>query len=321
MSADSLFAQTANAIFAHAGEQPAGDMDRESWERIQDAGLDLLLMPESEGGAGDAFAEAVEVMSVAGRHAVAVPLAETLVANWCLAQAGQTIAPGPKALAIGTGPVVWAPTVDILVDVAGDASRVVALPVPAGSQGRTLADEPVLLLEEGFRPAVGWCPLPRRPDLPLAILALLKAAQIGGALDEITDLTIEYANTRRQFGRNIGAFQAVQHMVALIACETAAANAAVQFASAAQGDDDLVWRASVAKSRTSAAAGAVSALAHQVHGAIGFTREYRLQRLTRGVLAWRDQAGDEAYWNKRIGRSVLKSREELWAGMIRGFPV
>ena len=52
-----------------------------------------------------------------------------------------------------------------------------------------------------------------------------------------------------------------------------------------------------------------SALAHQVHGAIGFTRDYPLQQLTRRMMAWRSEGGNDAYWSARIGKQALE-----WGG-------
>ena len=91
---------------------------------------------------------------------------------------------------------------------------------------------------------------------------------------------MRYAGERVQFGRPIGRFQAVQQQLALAAAEVAAASAAAE-AAARAADADGVLAAelpiAMAKARTSEAAGAVARIAHQVHGAIGFTREHDLR--------------------------------------------
>ena len=59
-----------------------------------------------------------------------------------------------------------------------------------------------------------------------------------------------------------------------------------------------------AKLRANRAVGVVTAIAHQVHGAIGFTREYVLHRVTIPLMRWRSMHGSDAYWAERLGRQV-----------------
>src|SRR5690606_29946081 len=119
------------------------------------------------------------------------------------------------------------------------------------------------------------------PEDALALAATLEAAAMIGALEQCCALSIEHANTRMQFGRQIGRFQAIQAHIARMASEAAAARAAVEHAAKALGQPGSLYWAAIAKSRASEAAGKAAAHAHQVHGAIGFTREYALQRHTR----------------------------------------
>ena len=132
-------------------------------------------------------------------------------------------------------------------------------------------------------------------------------------------MTFEYANTRKQFGRTLGAFQAIQHMAARMAEEAAATEAAVQVAARELSGESPLWHAAVAKGRASEAAGKVAASAHQIHGAIGFTREHALHRYTRRLWAWRDRAGSETYWYEQIGRAAQAAgRDGLWPGITAG---
>ncbi len=57
-----------------------------------------------------------------------------------------------------------------------------------------------------------------------------------------------------------------------------------------------------AKLRANRAVGVVTAVAHQVHGAIGFTEEYDLHRVTIPLMRWRSAHGNDAYWAQRLGR-------------------
>src|SRR5438552_11811195 len=96
-------------------------------------------------------------------------------------------------------------------------------------------------------------------------------------------------------------FQAVQHTLAQLAGEvaaamTAAGSAADAIAQARAFDEAVFLEAAAAKVRTGEAAQEGAAIAHQVHGAIGFTKEHILHRLTLRLLSWRDDFGSESYW-------------------------
>ena len=103
-------------------------------------------------------------------------------------------------------------------------------------------------------------------------------------------------------------------MLAQLAEQVAAADVAVAAAAAqlARGGD-LLAAAAIAKIRAGEAAGKASEIAHQVHGAIGFTYEHRLHHLTRRLWSWRDEFGIESDWSVELGRLVAdKGREALW---------
>ena len=120
-------------------------------------------------------------------------------------------------------------------------------------------------------------------------------------------MTTQYALDRTQFGRPIGKFQAVQQNLAVLAGQTAAAGAAADMAAEAVGDSIRLLPIAAAKSRCGEAAGIGAAIAHQVHGAIGFTREHSLHFLTKRLWSWRDEFGNETAWNRLIGRHMAKA--------------
>jgi alkylation response protein AidB-like acyl-CoA dehydrogenase len=69
----------------------------------------------------------------------------------------------------------------------------------------------------------------------------------------------------------------------------------------------------VAKSRAGDASGIVAEIAHQVHGAMGFTYEHQLHHLTRRLWAWRDEYGAEPVWQRRLGREVIAAGgDRVW---------
>ncbi|MGB3867711.1 MAG: acyl-CoA dehydrogenase family protein, partial [Xanthobacteraceae bacterium] len=78
-------------------------------------------------------------------------------------------------------------------------------------------------------------------------------------------------------------------------------------------DDATFLEAASAKIRSSEAAEKGTAIAHQVHGAIGFTSEHVLHRYTLRALAWRDDFGNESHWAVELGRRVAaRGADELW---------
>jgi alkylation response protein AidB-like acyl-CoA dehydrogenase len=140
--------------------------------------------------------------------------------------------------------------------------------------------------------------------------ALIRSIQMAGALERILELTINYTRERHQFGRSLMRFQAVQQALALMAGEVAAAGATVD--AAVETPD--AQRVAIAKIRTGLAAGQASAIAHQLHGAIGLSQEHQLHHFTRRLWSWRDDFGTEHDWATRLGQQLLSSGQ-LWAAL------
>jgi acyl-CoA dehydrogenase len=182
--------------------------------------------------------------------------------------------------------------------------------------GVNLAGEPrdALELDAGAFDAARLSTVQVDPLCVLAMAALLRAAQMVGAMERTLDLALEHARTRIQFGRPISGFQAVQQMLAQHANHVAAAAAAVDLAVDAWGSNDAILCAGIAKSRAGEAAGLAAECAHQVVAAMGYAMEHPLQRATRRLWSWRDEYGNEAFWNERIGADVLASgADNAWA--------
>jgi hypothetical protein len=153
--------------------------------------------------------------------------------------------------------------------------------------------------------------------------AFIRVAQAAGALDAALTMSIDHVNTRQQFGKPLGKFQAVQQVLAIFATEAAAVNVAGAAAAAAldraHGDfDTALFEIASAKLRMNKAIGVAASIAHQVHGAIGFTREYDLHRLTGPLLDWRSDHGNDAYWANVLGGMAVKlGGAGLWAEVTR----
>jgi acyl-CoA dehydrogenase len=139
-----------------------------------------------------------------------------------------------------------------------------------------------------------------------AMGALARVAQIAGALDAALAKSVEYANDRQQFGRTLAKFQAVQQNLATFACEAAAVNCAAMGAAQAMAHGVAPFEIAAAKIRANRAVGVGTAMAHQVHGGIGFTIEYPLHPLTRRLWAWRSEFGNDAFWGKRLGAQITE---------------
>jgi alkylation response protein AidB-like acyl-CoA dehydrogenase len=153
----------------------------------------------------------------------------------------------------------------------------------------------------------------------LLLGALIHAALIGGAMKRILAMTLTFANTRVQFGKSIGKFQAIQQQLSVMAEQVVAASMAAQaaFGDAASGQPSALACAA-AKARASEAAQSVASIAHAVHGAIGVTREYDLQLFTRRLHEWRMAHGSEAYWYPRVGQACITSGETRISDFGRG---
>ena len=148
--------------------------------------------------------------------------------------------------------------------------------------------------------------------------AAVRAVQMAGALQGMLDLTVAYANERVAFEKPIGKFQAIQHSLARLAGETAAAiaaagSAADAIATSSEFDAAVLLEIAAAKIRLGEAVTAGTAVAHQVHGAIGFTQEHVLHRYTQRLWAWREDFGTESEWALRLGRYVAGiGADALW---------
>ena len=143
--------------------------------------------------------------------------------------------------------------------------------------------------------------------------ALFRAVAMAGAMGRVLQLAVQYAKDRVQFGRPIGQFQAVQHQLAVLASQVAAASAAADAVTEAVSKGPAHFEIAAAKARIGEAAHLACGFAHQVHGAMGFTYEHELHRYTRRLWAWRDEFGAEAEWAQWIGEVAARlGGARLW---------
>ena len=148
-------------------------------------------------------------------------------------------------------------------------------------------------------------------------MAMILAAKMAGALSAALDLSVQYTRERQQFGKPLASFQAIQQQLAVFAEEAAAADMAAASAFRAAGRGDAWFEIACAKLRANQAARISVSIAHQVHGAMGFTAEYRLQHLTKRLWAWGSERGNERHWADKIGaRIAARGPENFWLDLV-----
>lgn len=145
----------------------------------------------------------------------------------------------------------------------------------------------------------------------LQLLALGRSAQMVGVMQEIVRITVSYVSERQQFGRPLSRFQAIQHNLATMYAETMAATVATRAALRGEITEISTFDSAAAIIRCREAATKVAALAHQAHGAMGFTDDYVLAGYTRRLWAWRDEYQSEQWWQQQLGRIALNSDKTL----------
>ena len=344
---ENIVAETAEKIFADLADAQTINSDKKGewkaplWQALTEAGLPLAWVPEDCGGSGASMAEGFSVLSAAGRFAIAVPLAETMLAGWLLAQAKITSPDGAMTVAPAS------PRDHITLNADGSlsgrargvpfakvAKHIAVLASGAGGLSIALVETGKCRIEAGLNlgsdnsdtvtfdkaQPVTVKPAPKGFEQTTLMLmgGVARSLQIAGALESMLDISVRYSNERVAFEKKISKFQAVQHNLARLAGESAAAlaaatSAADAIANATSFNDEVFLEAVSAKIRCSEAAEKGGGIAHQVHGAIGFTIEHILHRYSLRALAWRDDFGSESYWAVELGKLVARrGADELW---------
>ncbi len=316
-----LIAETCDRLFAEQLDEnvfaaaETGTFPQDLWDAITENGLDRILVPEDWGGSGLGWEDAHVVLVAAGRHAVPAPLAEAIAAGWLLARAGTELPDGVVSLGtpmVGGGvEVPWGRRAAHAVVPGTDGVRCVSLEGVGITHDRNIGRDP--------RDSVAGLDVPAMADDPVrAAGALARACQMAGAAAAALDLCVDYANARVQFGRPIGRVQAIQQQLAVMASEVAAAGVAARDACrTVDAGGDIHLAAASAKIRAGESAGKTANIAHQVHGAIGFTEEYRLHHLTRRLWAWRSEFGAEGDWAGWLGaRVIARGADNLWPDLM-----
>jgi acyl-CoA dehydrogenase len=316
------------------------------WDKITESGLTSIGIAEEKDGSGGSYADAMSVIQVMGKYAAPIPFTETLMANWLLSACDRAFSPDrlltialpeigrPTEYQFGKQNNGWRLTGQaksvpygqqaegIVVVGQGEQELVLTLLTKGSYEiqpGKNLAGEPYDTIQFAVDlSAADVVMLPQKWNQRIHQLsALTRVALMTGGLERILEQTVAYSSERSQFGRPIGKFQAVQQQVAIMAGEVTAVNAAFQAAieafDAGGGDKEVA----MAKVRAGEAVTVAAPIAHQVHGAIGFTQEHSLQLNTRRLWTWRDEYGNESEWANYLGKFILgNDAESLWKFII-----
>lgn len=304
-----------------------GAWPQQAWDAAVEQGLPLALVA-GEQGFDVPIGEGLALIGLLGRYALPLPLAETMIGNALLARAGLAVAEGVVALvpegagvalrqdgagwhATGEADrIAWGRDAAALVIEDGGNIALVTAGFQAIEQGSNMAGMPRDRIAVDGSATVA--PLAGASVLDAG--ALLRALAMAGALQTLVELSVTHVTERVQFGRALSAFQAVQHSLARLASEAAAAAAAADLAAEAFAAESPHFDVAVAaaRARISDAAGVAIGIAHQLHGAIGFTEEHRLHWFTTALWSWRDEFGSVAWWTRRLGRAALSHPQQAY---------
>jgi alkylation response protein AidB-like acyl-CoA dehydrogenase len=334
----------AGAASTDATDAPAG-YDEAVWSAMAEQGWLAIELPEEESGLGLGMVELAVLCEEIGRRLVAAPFLPTIVALGALCGdearadagtkewrealgAGEAVgcvaaSPGESGLSVTeaggerrlhgrTPPVAYAPSADVAVVLAAGAVYGVDLraegrPAPLSAMDRT-RELGVLTFDETPARYLGGA---EAADLLIDRAATLASAEMLGAADHVLGLTVQYAKDRVQFGKPIGSFQAVKHMLADALVDVEGMRSTVYYAAwcAAAGDPERALSASMAKAWCSDASRRVMAAGLQVHGGIGFTWEHEMHLYLKRAQLDQVSYGDAASHRERIA-GLLRTRLE-----------
>ena len=318
--------------------------DAALWDKLAAQGYTGIVVDDRYGGVGLGVVELVLLMEEAGRVLLPGPLFSTValagaVIDACASAEQKQRLLGPIArgearatLAILESNASWDPAAIAMTGSGGRVSGEKLFVTDAASaQLIVVVARGGVSVVNAAAPGVRIAPMsgmdPTRPlsaitfdDAPAEPLAnpdgLARAldvattalvAEMVGGMQRTLDITVEYARTRKQFGKAIGGFQAVQHMCADMYLETESARSAAYYAAWALQEraPDAASAVSIAKLYASDAARAVGNRGIQVHGGMGFTWESDLHLYYRRAKASETTLGDATFHRERLARLVI----------------
>jgi len=281
------------------------------WRRLADLGVTALAVPEKWGGLGASPADLVAACDELGHHAVPGPVAESLAAVPTLLAALTLVDEGgPRGewlAGLATGDLMATLAMPPWLPFAADAEAagLVLLAEPdavwvgtAGVRHRSVDPARSLSVVTGRDIVARGTGTAVDRAFDLGVLAC--CAQLLGAGRALLEVSVHHASVRVQFGRPVGAFQAVKHKLADVAIALEYARPLLDAAAEAIGDGSATAHRDVSAAKVACgdAAALAARAALQVHGAIGYTAEHDLSlwltRVRALVPAWGSQAEHRA---------------------------
>ncbi|GLR66071.1 acyl-CoA dehydrogenase [Acidocella aquatica] len=323
-TARKLFAATASSAQLRAMLAKEEARDEARWSTIAETGLTMILLPEMAGGLGLGEVDFALTAEAAGYAWLPEPLVESAgIAAPLLA----AINPSHELLSNTARSLAIGPAINPYV---ADADTAAALLLE--HQGATYLRHPgevKLTRQQSLDPfrrlfKVEWepsgTPLSRDAALWRDALdrgALFAAAQCTGIAQRAIDIAVEYAKTREQFGKPIGSYQAVKHLLANAQVAVQFAKPVIHAAAASCAQRDLFSRARISHAKIIAAEAAdlATRASLQVHGAMGYSWEVDVHFLLKRALALSATWGGPGFHRNR----VLTRLREAPAGPEYGF--
>lgn len=305
---DALIADTAKRIYTDHAEDTSG-----LWHALEENGLSRAWIPDDLGGTGLELSDGFALIRQSAGELASVPFAETLMAGYLLATTGAEMPDGQITVASSTE------NSTSVVPFTDNAEHVIRLhqnnleifKIENAETINNVGSDPLATIDFSQLTPVSTHKAPDwlTPEVYQQLGAVIRTAQLCGAMQYQLELTLEHTSTREQFGRPLTKFQAIQHLLAEMAGELATSSAALEGAIQTVNFDAAPDEIAVAcaKARASEAADIVARHAHQAHGAIGYTGEYSLGQFSRRLWQWREDFGNEFYWSKQIGRQFSRT--------------
>jgi alkylation response protein AidB-like acyl-CoA dehydrogenase len=275
------------------------------WKALSEAGVFGLLVPEERGGLGLTELDSVLVLEELGQAAAAGPVAETAFVCAPLLADRPGMADGAVAAvaAEAGGYLPDADVADVLILLDGERARVIGGGGELTRQPTVDPSRPLFSLPDASGESLAGEAVAALRDR--AVLA--SAAQLVGAAQHLLDAAVAYAKTRKQFGREIGSFQALKHQLAdlMLAVEFARPLVYRAAYSLAEGKTTASRDASAAKVNAAQAGEHAARTAIQVHGAIGYTDELDLQYWLKRVWWLVPSWGDAIHHRALVAAAVI----------------
>ena len=303
------------------------------WQALAEAGFPWVGIDDAKGGSGGTLFDLAAILRAVGQFAASAPVAETgMVGGWLLAEAGIAVPSGPLSVVeqhahLSDGRLqldgigAWARHAERIVVAAGPTvcslrpDQVQLQPganLAGEARDRVIAD---LALDDVEHAVVEhldtWQAARHRGALSRVIMS-------AGALAAMAQLTVGYTNDRRQFGKPVATFQAVQQHLVLAAQSAVRAQMAADIAVRALTQGDARFEIAAARVVVDDAIAVGTRAAHQAHGAMGVTREYALHQLTRRLWSWRHEWGSTKLWRRQLGHTVASTDADQLYFLVTG---